>query len=413
MKRVAVTGFGVVSPVGTGREAFWSGLLSGKSGIGRITRFDCDSFDVQLAGEVQDANIELPSDVAAVAEADPKVGYGFAALSEALEAAGIGRFDSHTLLHLGVSLEIFNLEKLNTSAGTDTRTMAGLAISDKGEPLQIPLDTGAQLAVSHFGRPGEALTNCSACAASAQAIGHSFRNIREGRFEVAVCGGFDSMINLLGVGGFQLLGALTADNERGPLACRPFDASRNGTVLGEGASVVVLEPLEKAVAEGKKIMAEVCGYGSSLDAYSLSAPDPNGDGAVRAMRAAISDAGIRPEEVSHINVHGTGTRLNDQTEAGAIRNVFDDYWENIPVSATKSMTGHLIAAAGAIEFGACLAAFVKRKLPPNPSLENVGRGCELNHVTGEAAPFDGEYALSNSFGFGGQNASLILRRYDG
>ena len=217
------------------------------------------------------------------------------------------------------------------------------------------------------------------------------------------------MINPLGVGGFQLLGALTTDNGRGALACRPFDASRRGTVLGEGATMLVLEPLERARAAGKRILAEVCGYGSTLDAYSLSAPDPDGDGAVRAMRAALDDAGISKDQVDHINAHGTGTQLNDEIEAKAIRDVFADRWEDIPVSATKSVTGHLIGAAGAIETGASLVPIVTGLLPPNPSLERVAQGCELNHVTRKGTKFTGEYVLSNSFGFGGQNATLVLR----
>jgi 3-oxoacyl-[acyl-carrier-protein] synthase II len=221
------------------------------------------------------------------------------------------------------------------------------------------------------------------------------------------------MINPLGVGGFQLLGALTTDNERGEAACRPFDASRSGTVLGEGAAAVVLEPLEKARCEAKPILAEVCGYGSTLDAHSLTAPDPEGEGAARAMRSALEDAGLPPEAIAHVNAHGTGTLLNDEVEARAIRRVFSKCWERIPVSATKSVTGHMIAAAGAVEFGACLLPLMRSVLPINPFLSEVGRGCELAHVTSQAGPFEGEYVLTNSFGFGGQNASLILRRYHG
>jgi 3-oxoacyl-(acyl-carrier-protein) synthase len=221
------------------------------------------------------------------------------------------------------------------------------------------------------------------------------------------------MLNVMGVAGFQALGALTLDNERGAHACRPFDANRGGTVLGEGAAALVLEPLEKAHAEGRKVLGEICGYGSSLDAHHPSAPDANGDGAARAMDGALADAGIEPTAVSHINAHGTGTRLNDEIEAVAIRRVFAGCWQRIPVSATKSMTGHLIAAAGAVEAGACLLATARGWLPPNPSLDNVGARCELCHVVGEAAPFPGEYAMSNSFGFGGQNASLVFRRIDG
>jgi len=277
---------------------------------------------------------------------------------------------------------------------------------------QVPLDAATMLVREAFGQPRQALTNCSACAVGAQALGHGFRNVRAGRFETAVCGGFDSLVNCNGIGGFQLLGALTTDNARGAHACRPFDANRRGTVLGEGAAVAVLEPLERAKAEGKHILAEVCGYGSTLDAYSLTAPDPDGDGAARAMRAALDDAGLPAGEIAHINTHGTGTLLNDEVEALAIRRVFDGVWERIPVSSTKSMTGHMIAAAGVVEVGACLLPLLHGVMPPNPCLDKVAPRCELNHVTGQAAPFDGEFVLTNSFGFGGQNATLILRKAD-
>jgi len=419
MRRVAITGFGVVSPVGIGREAFWDALAAGRSGIAPITRFDCSAFAVRLAGEVKQ-RLDLPPaglprrrDAAALAAQDPKVGFGYAACAEALAAAGIGRFTPGTLLHAGVSLEIFDMEKAICGGRPNFRTIAERSLKPGAPPLQIPLDSAAALLARRFGRPGRSLTNCSACAAGAQAIGHGFRNVRAGRCDVAVCGGLDSMINPLGVGGFQMLGALTTDNARGALACRPFDALRAGTVLGEGAAFAVLEPLDTARVEGKGVLAEVCGYGSTFDAWNLSAPDPDGDGAARAMQAALDDACIRPEQVGHINAHGTGTRANDEIEARAIRRVFAGSWERIPVSATKSMTGHMIAAAGAAEAGACLLPLVRGLMPPNPSLERVGQGCELAHVTGAAMPFGGEYVLTNSFGFGGQNAALILRRCDG
>jgi 3-oxoacyl-[acyl-carrier-protein] synthase II len=408
MSRVAITGFGVVSPIGVGVEQYWRALAEGRSGIARITRFDCSSFSVQLAGEVKDMPA-LPPDVAAAADDDPKVGFAHVACVQALADARISRLGPRSLLHLGTGLESFNLTSVECRCGEDfIRSLA-----KGGKALQMPLDAALRLVCAHLGRPGALLTNCSACAASAQAVGHGFRSIRSGRCEVAVCGGFDSMINPLGVGGFQMLGALTADNERGPSACRPFDASRSGAVLGEGAAVVVLEPLEAARAAGKRVLAEVCGYGSTLDAYSLSAPDPDGDGAARAMLAALDDAGIAPDAVGHINAHGTGTLLNDRVEATAIRRVFDGRWERIPVSATKSVTGHLIGAAGALEVGACLLALTKGIIPHNPWLRNVGGGCELAHVTGAPAAFEGEYVLTNSFGFGGQNAALVLRKSDG
>ena len=412
MRRVAITGFGVVSPVGVGCAAFWDALRHGRSGIARITRFDCSTFAARLAGEVKEMP-PLPERVARVASEDPKVGFVFGACAEALANAGLARLDAGTLLHIGASLEMLDPRKLIHGGRPDVRAAILAHLRGDATAVQSPLDAATTLVCEAFGRPRQALTNCSACAVGAQAIGHGFRSVRAGRFETAVCGGFDSLVNGVGIGGFQLLGALTTDNARGAHACRPFDAARSGTVLGEGAAVAVLEPLEAARARGKRVLAEVCGYGSSLDAHSLTAPDPAGDGAARAMRAALDDAGLHPGQIAHINAHGTGTWLNDEAEATAIRRVFAGAWERIPVSSTKSMTGHMIAAAGAVEVGACLLPLLHGVMPPNPCLDKVAPRCELNHVTGRAAPFDGEYALTNSFGFGGQNATLVLRKADG
>ncbi|MFA6567036.1 MAG: beta-ketoacyl-[acyl-carrier-protein] synthase family protein [Victivallales bacterium] len=412
MNRVAITGFGVCSPVGTGVSAFWHSLRNGISGISKIESFDCETFDVQFAGQVKE-KLVFDEDVMSIASLDIKIGFAYAACRQALENAGIEKLDCATLLHLGTSLESFDLQKVIREGNPNFRDIAIRNLANPRLPLQIPLDTAANLICRKFGTPKRSLTNCSACAASAQAIGHGFREVRSGRIKKAVCGGFDSMVNPLGVGGFQLLGALTVDNDRGASACRPFDASRTGTVLGEGAAVFVLEPLDKALAEGKNILAEICGYGSSLDAFNLSAPDPEGDGAVRAMFLSIGDAGIDVSCINHINAHGTGTWLNDQVEAAAIRKVFAGFWEKIPVSSTKSMTGHMIGAAGAVEAGASLLPLVLGVMPPNPNLKKFGKDCELNHVTGLEKRFAGEYVLSNSFGFGGQNASLVFRRYNG
>jgi len=401
----------VVSPIGVGGDAFQRSLAGGESGIGPLTRFDASGFEVRLAGEVKEV-LDLPEHVFAVAANDPKVGFAYVATREALCQAGLTRFGAETLLHLGVSLEVFDLTRAVHNGRADFAALAAMCLTGESPPLQIPLDTAARLLCADYGDPGGLLTNCSACAAGAQAIGHGFRAVRSGRSDVAVCGGFDSMLNPLGLGGFQLLGALTTDNDRGRSACRPFDSSRSGAVLGEGAAVSVLEPLEKALAEGKEILGEICGYGSSLDAYGLSAPDARGDGAIRAMRAALSDAGISPEEDRHINSRGTGTFLNDEVEARAIREVLGDTWEDVPVSATKSITGHMIAAAGAVEAGACLFVLKEGIMPHNPFLSNVGRGCELRHVTDRGEKFDGGYVLTNSFGFGGQNATLVLKRHD-
>jgi 3-oxoacyl-[acyl-carrier-protein] synthase II len=409
-RRVAVSGFGVVSPIGAGRNQFFEALVEGRSGISRITHFDCSTFAVQVAGEVREKLI-LPPNVERIAARDSKVGFGFAAVTQALQSAQVEGLNSESLLHLGVSLESFDLDRAMSSGTLDLTELATRGASNVEAPLQTPLDACTELVAGAFGQPGRKLTNCSACAASAQAIGHAFHELRSGRADLALCGGLDSMINPLGVGGFQLLGALTVENDRGASACRPFDRSRSGTVLGEGAAILVLEPLDRVRADGRPVHAELCGYGSSLDAHSLSAPDPDGDGAARAMRAALDDAEIRPEAVAHINSHGTGTALNDEIEAAAIRRVFDS-WQTIPIAATKSITGHLIAAAGAVEAVACLLPLVEGDLPPNPWLSHVGEGCELNHVTESGQRFDGEFVLSSSFGFGGQNASLVFRRYD-
>ena len=410
MIRVAITGLGMVSPVGNDRDACWTALANGVSGIRRITHFDAGSFDVQLAGEVK-GSLSLPGFVADIAAHDPKTGYAFAACREAMRSAALASLGGESLLHVATSLETFDLSKVVHKGKPDFAGVASKSLVPGAVPLQFPLDTAANLIMGQYGRPGQMLTNCSACAAGTQAIGQAFQALRAGRFSMALCGGFDSMINPLGVGGFQLLGALTASNERGPLACRPFDSRRNGTVLGEGAAMVVLEPLEKARADGRTILAEMCGYGSSLDACSVSAPDPDGKGAERSMRAALEDAGIDAAAVGHINTHGTGTVLNDAVEAAAIRRVFSDNWQTIPVSSTKSMTGHLIAAAGAIELGACLLAAVRGILPPNPSLNKPGQDCELNHVVTAGITLGREYILSNSFGFGGQNGTLVIRKF--
>jgi 3-oxoacyl-[acyl-carrier-protein] synthase II len=407
-----ITGTGVVSPIGSGQDVFFQSLSDGNSGIGPITRFDAETFEVQVAGEVKEA-VELKGEECDAATVDPKVGFALHAAEQAIRQAGLSGMGKGTLLHLGTCLELVNLDNVFYRGEVDIPSLVRQVMEETAPLPRITVNLAAHYIMRRYGDPEHLLMNCSACAASAHAIGHSFRALRGGRFETAVCGGFDSFVHPLGVGHFQLLGALTTNNERGAHACRPFDVARNGTVLGEGAAIFILETLEDALAGGKTILAEICGYGSTLDAYNLSAPDPEGDGAARAMNLALEDAGIEPEMIGHINTHGTGTRLNDEVEAMAIRRVFEKTWEKIPVAATKAVTGHLVGAAGAVELAACLLPLLEGKLPPNPSLEKVGRGCDLYHVTEPGIKWDGEYVLSNSFGFGGQNATLILRSFDG
>lgn len=408
MRRVVVTGMGIVSPIGCGTEQFFAALGSGKNGIGPISRFDASGLDVGYAGEVSDFSAFAPAQEHDLFERDPKVAFAVAAAHEALSMAGVDQFSRSDLVHIGTSLETFFFKEFaaDPRAGDDVffRHMVT-------HPWRLPLDAALRRILDRYGNPGQAATNCSACAVGLQTIGQAFHAIRNGRFTRALAGGFDSMINPLGVGGFQLLGApSTAQQAEGGVLCRPFDASRSGLVLGEGAGFVVLEEREQALAHGKRLYAEITGYGATLDACSLSAPDPEGEGAVRSMRCALQDAGLPETAVDHINAHGTGTHLNDPVEAAAIRNLFPRSWQRIPVTAIKSMTGHSIAAAGSIEAIACIYTLLHGIIPPNIGLEKTGNGCELMHVARQALPCNVQTVLTNSFGFGGQNASLIITR---
>lgn len=408
-RRVGITGLGCICALGSDPRSLWTGAAAGRSGIGPITRFDAARFEVHLGGEVKGEPLRTPGCEEAVGE-DPKLAFALHAARQAMEDAGLTSFDAGTLLHLGTSLEYFDPRKIVQEGSALFGGVVERSLRAGARPLQVPLDTASRILERLYGTPAWSLVNVSACAASTQAIGHAFRRIRDGSFDTALCGGFDSMLNPFGVGGFQLLGALTTDDARGERACRPFDAARTGTVLGEGAACFVLEPLERALAEGKRVHGEVLGFGSSLDAYKLSAPDPDGAGASAAMTSALADSGLGPDDVDAVSAHATGTLLNDEVEAAALRRLLGPRWERVPVLATKSLVGHLIGASGAVEVVACLQGFAEDRLHPNGSLQTVAAGCELDHVVGVARPFSGRTILKNSFGFGGQNASLVLGR---
>lgn len=407
MRRVVITGFGIVSPIGTGAEAFFDALGRGCDGIGPIRRFDASNLEVRHAGEVKEAPVFACEREQSLAERDPKVGFALTAAAEALQMAGVPAFSPDDLIHIGTSLETFFFREfvIKNPAEQEEAFFRRLVT----HAWRLPLDAALRAIQARYGMAGQAATNCSACAVGLQTIGQAFHAVRDGRCDLALAGGFDSMINPLGVGGFQLLGAPAAGEPLpGRAFCRPFDAGRSGLVLGEGAGFVVLEEREKALALGKTPYAEVRGYGATLDARGLSAPDPDGDGAARAMRTALDDAKLRPHAVDHINTHGTGTQRNDPVEAAAIRRVFADTWQNLPVTALKSMLGHSIAAAGSIEAIACIYTLRHGVIPPNIGLDAVGVGCELMHVGREAVFRETGCVLTNSFGFGGQNASLVL-----
>ena len=418
MKRVVVTGCGVVSAIGQGREAFFSGLREGRSGIGPISLFDASTFPVRLAGEVK--GLDREALVARYPDAGPvkdrKVFLALAAFDDLLADAEIPP-DMLTRervgLNLGVSLEVLPLDCLRRPASGPDHGLTGLlrCVKDMEEILQTPLDTASRILAGRHGLSGPVYVNGSACAASAMAIGHSFELVRRGLAEAIVCGGFDSMIHPLGIGGFALLGALsTAGPDDGP-ACRPFDARRDGTVIGEGAGLVMLESLDHARQRHASILAEVVGYGASLDAFKPTDPDPEGRGMRSAMEKALASAGIGPDAIGYINAHGTSTPKNDEIETKAIKSLFGDEARRIPVSSTKSMIGHLIGAAGAVEFIACLSAFLGGLIPPTINYEHPDPFCDLDYVPNRARPWAGDYILTNSFGFGGQNAALVLKRW--
>jgi 3-oxoacyl-[acyl-carrier-protein] synthase II len=394
MSRVVVTGFGVATPIGLGVDNFFTGLSTGICAINTIKNFPCQGLEIQIAAEIKNFTSQY---------GDRKIDFAMLAADEAMKMAHETSL-CETLLHVGSSLELFNISEL--ARQKIYPELSELLRANASPNVRYPLDAAGKIIIKKFGIPLRFLNNVSACAVGVQTIGHAFRSIRDGLCCKALAGGFDSMINPLGVGGFQLLGALS------PNGCFPFDADRNGLVLSEGAGMFFLEELQTALNNNKKIYGEICGYGSTLDAYNLSAPPDDGEGAARAMTLAINDAKITPQQIDLLNSHGTGTPLNDPAEAAAIRNVFGEYSANVPIVAIKSQIGHLIAAAGAVELASCIYSFTENMAPGNIGLAKPGRGCELNHIT-KVCPWQGEVILSNSFGFGGQNGSIVLRRYHG
>ncbi|MDD2715525.1 MAG: beta-ketoacyl-[acyl-carrier-protein] synthase family protein [Candidatus Wallbacteria bacterium] len=412
MNRVVITGLGVVSPVGGDKVEHFSSLLAGRSGISMLKHFNASTIPVRIGGEVKNRKL-IPEAVSELADTgDDKIGFGYSAFLQAYQDAGFtGEIDGG--LNLGVSLEMLPLEKVVFNCEEKIRYAEFFRrYSQPGQSIQIPLDTLSRYLIRKFRLSGPCFLNCSACAAGTQAIGHSFRKIRRGDVKLMFAGGFDSMLNPLGIGGFSLLGALSQKNELGAKACRPFDRRRDGAVLGEGAGVIVLEELESALNRKAKIYGEIIGYGSSLDAYRATDPDPGGEGAALSMRQALRDAAIEPADIGYINAHGTSTPKNDVMETLAIKKVFGESAGKIPVSSTKSMIGHLIAAAGAVETISSLTGFIHNRIHPTINYEHPDPECDLDYVPNQSRAWNGRYILKNSFGFGGQNACLILKRWE-
>ena len=411
-RRVVVTGLGLVTPLGTGVEKNWAALMAGRSGVGPITRFDTSGFPSRIAGEVRDF---LPEDFIErrdVKKMDPFIQYAIAATCMALDASGAkitAENEDRVGVIIGVGMGgILSIEQFHAlylehrlrrvSPFFIAKVIANLA------PGQIAI---------RFGAKGVNFTPTSACASGATAIGEAFRYIRHGYQDAIIAGGAEAPICGLGVGGFIAMRALSTRKDAPARASRPFDRWRDGFVIAEGAGVMVLEALETAHARGAKILAEIVGYGANADAFHITAPAPGGEGAVRCMRQTLADGELAPEEVDYINAHGTSTQYNDASETEAIHRVFGEHATRLAVSSTKSMTGHTLGAAGGVEAAYTVLALERGMLPPTINYEEPDPACDLDYVPNAARPAEARVALSNSFGFGGANACLAFRRWDG
>ena len=410
-RRVVITGLGMVTPLGTGVEKNWESLCTGKSGISQITKFDASKHSSQIAGEVSDFKSEDFVDKKMARRFDIFIHYAMASARMAMEESGL-------------IIDHNNAHRVGCLTGTGLGGLAMLEhfhkiLLDKGPdrigPFFIPGIIAnmvpGQIAIE-YGARGPNLSVETACAASTHAVGEAARMIRDGVAEAMITGGAEAVVTPLAVGGFCSMRALSTRNQDPEKASRPFDLDRDGFIIGEGAGILILEEMEQALERGAPIYAEVVGYGMSADAYHVSAPDPDGRGAILCMTGALENGGLRAEEVDYINAHGTSTQLNDASETRAIKEVFGEHAKKLAVSSTKSMTGHLLGGAGAVE-AIYMALTIKHGvMPPTINYEKPDPGCDLDYVPNEARKADVRVAMSNSFGFGGTNASLIFKAFE-
>lgn len=414
LKRVVVTGMGALTPIGNNLEAYWSALIEGKSGANLITRFDAEKFKTRFACEVKDYDALDYFDRKEVRKLDPFAQYAMIAADEAIIHSGldldrIDKYRTGVIWGAGIGgLETFQNEILEFAKGDGTPRFNPFFI-----PKMIADIAPGHISIKH-GFMGPNYTTVSACASSSNAIIDAMNTIRLGYCDVVVTGGSEAAVNIAGVAGFNAMHALSTNNESFTTASRPFDATRDGFVLGEGAGALILEDLDHALARGARIYAEVIGGGLSSDAYHLTAPHPEGAGVKRVMRNCLNDAHIQPEEVDAINTHGTSTPLGDVAELKAITSVFGEYAKNININSTKSMTGHLLGAAGAIEAIASVLTIEHGIVPPtiNHSVVDENIDPSLNLTLNKAQKRDVKVVMSNTFGFGGHNACVVLRKYN-
>ena len=411
-KRVVVTGMGCISPLGNDVDSTWQNAIAGKSGIGPITKFDTTGFKTTIAAEVKDFDPNALFGRREVRRMDLVSLYALAAADQAVE-------------HAALEINDDNRDQIGAVIGTGIGGISTLSdnvkiLLEQGParvspfliPRILPDSPGGMIAI-HLGIRATNFAVVTACATGTNAIGESAEIIRRGQADVMLAGGSEFPIVPIAIAGMNIMGALSDSNEEPEKASRPFDANRNGFVMGEGAGVLVLESLEHAQARGARILAEITGYGSTNDAFHISAPAENGAGAAKCMQAALENANLPVDKIDYINAHGTSTKLNDKSETAAIKTVFGEHAYKLAVSSTKSMTGHLLGAAGALEALFCVNAITECVIPPTLNYQTPDPECDLDYVPNKSRTAQVDHAMSNSFGFGGHNATIIISRYDG
>ncbi|MGI6376652.1 MAG: beta-ketoacyl-ACP synthase II [Anaerolineae bacterium] len=406
-KRVVVTGLGAVSPLGNDVNSTWDGIVNGRSGVAPVTKFDASGYRARIAAEARGFDPSAHFEAKDLRRMDPVVQFALVAAREAVADAGI-TFDDELKQRAAVIIG-------SGIGGMDTVTREVRTLTERGpsrvSPFLIPMilpETPASMAAIEFGLTGPNFAVTSACASGANAIGEAANMLRHGLADVALCGGAENGVIEIALAGFSAMKALSTRNDDPASASRPFDRDRDGFVVGEGAAILIIETLEHAQARGAHIYAELLGYGSNDDAFHITAPTEDGAGAAACMQLALRDADLQPQQIGYINAHGTSTPLNDATETRAIKRALGEHAYRVPVSSTKSMTGHLLGAAGALEAVLCIKAIETGIIPPTMNLQHRDPECDLDYVPNAARQAQVQVVLSNSFGFGGHNACLIL-----
>ena len=407
-RRVVITGLGAITPIGNNVEEFWKGIKEGKCGIDEITEFDTSNFKVKLAGEVKGFNAEEHFEKREAKRMDRFSHFAVIAAREAWKDSGLDK-EKEDMTRVGVIVGsgiggLGTIEKENRSLVEKG--------SDRVSPMYIPMAIGNMAAGNvtiDLGAKGESISMVTACASGTHCIGESFRMIKHGYQDIVIAGGTEASVTPSGIAGFTNIKALTQTTDKNR-ASIPFDKERSGFVMGEGAGIVILEEYEHAKARGAKIYAEVVGYGATSDAYHITSPAPGGEGGARAMKIAMEEAGVKPEEITYINAHGTSTHLNDSGETAAVKTAFGDAAKKIMMSSTKGNTGHLLGAAGGIEAVVCTKAVQDNFVPPTINYKVPDEECDLDIVPNEGRNMEVKYAMSNSLGFGGHNATILLKK---